>query len=672
MNIPRPTKPASVRNRERFLVIAFLFFVAAFAARLAQLQIFEQERWRALADDQTRGAKEEALPRGEIRDRSGHALAVTLPLTYAVGFRPKDCAAKDSVAQILTEYLPYSYETLRKKMDITPFTYLSRKVDWLKKDLIEERRLPGIEFYREARRGYPEGSAAATIVGFTDIQGKGQEGIELSLDKLLHADPVKAEIWRDARTNTVPAVMSSDMESLTGVGAHAYLTIDLSLQRVLDRALAQALDGRVYEKACAILVDPWTGEIMALSTLPTFDPNHPGDVSDTTRKCWPFTDIYDPGSVFKIVTVSAALQEEAVSRSTMIDCEGGSYSVPGKVIHDAHGYGELSVDEVLAKSSNIGCAKIASRLPVQTFYDWIRKFGFGARCDIGLSGETAGIVPRPDNWMGPTRANLAMGQGVSVNVLQMTMAFATIANGGTLMQPRLIKAIEFPGEEVFEYSPAPLRRVLTPEVASNLTQMLELVVEEGTGKAAKIEGVKLAGKTGTAQKVNLAEKCYYEKRFVSSFGGFFPSDDPKYVLMVVVDDPRDGGYYGGQIAAPVFKAVAEEILALRFPEKLPPPKKIEELASKEEEKASEIDSSETDSAEVFVFDSLLYANVPKIPMPQLSGLPLRIAAGTLRDLGLGAQLLGNGRVTSQFPPAGLMVPVGYACEVQATSALFAQ
>ncbi|MBL0061944.1 MAG: PASTA domain-containing protein [bacterium] len=294
-------------------------------------------------------------------------------------------------------------------------------------------------------------------------------------------------------------------------------------------------------------------------------------------------------------------------------------------------------------------------------YSWITKFGFGSKTDIGIMFEPSGFVPKPAKWSGPTRSNLAIVQGVSVTSLQIASAYAAIANGGLLMQPKLIHSFEFPTGENVKFDPVGLRPVISPENARELTRMMTMVVEEGTGKAAKIEGVKIAGKTGTAQKVNLKEGGYFQNRYVSSFAGFFPADDPMYVLMVMVDDPRGAGYYGGQISAPVFASIAHEILEERHPELLPEPKVVEAPADTNKRK------TEKDSVvkEEFSYDTLKFANVPRVTMPNLLGLPLRVVAEHMQNAGLLVSLQGYGVVASQYPPAGELVPQGYECLVVA-------
>lgn len=650
--------PNRNRKRERLVAAAFLLVLTAFCARLVQLQVIEHERWKSLAEKQVYNTVREPMPRGEIRDRHGMPLAVTLPMSYAIGFRPTEGINRDSIAEVLANVLPISENALRHKIGASSYTYLARRVDWQVQQQLVNLNLPGIEFVREARRSYPATMAAGTAVGFTNVDGIGQDGIERALDSLLSGDKRDIVVWNDAR-RIVPAVMSPMEDAVAHSGANVQLTIDLQLQTILDRCMIEGLSDRIFEKACAILLDPHTGEILGISTLPTFDPNNPAETDGDFRRCWPILDLFEPGSIFKIVTVGAGLDEGVVTPSSLVDCEGGKYRVPGKVLNDAHAYGTLSVAEVFAKSSNIGCAKIAERMTADDVYSWIGRFGFGARTEVGLLFEPSGFVPKPSNWSGPTRSNLAIGQGVSVTALQVAAAYAAIANGGLLMQPKLVKALEFPTGEKVTFDPVGLRPVIRETVAKELTRMMTLAVEDGTGKAAKIDGVKIAGKTGTAQKVNLKDGGYYQNRYVSSFAGFFPADNPLYVLLVVVDDPRGGNYYGGQISAPVFASITREILEARHPELLPKLEKVNEV----QDSLSNDSSTDSTAKPVFVFDSLKYANVPTVTMPSLLGLPLRAAVERSTNAGLSVRLEGFGVVDTQFPPAGVQVPQGYECSV---------
>ncbi|MCL4306613.1 PASTA domain-containing protein [bacterium] len=659
MQLQHSDKPERRLGRERVVAVLFICVALVFIVRLVQLQVIQHGMWKNLALRQIYDRASEAMPRGEIRDRSGLPLAVTLPLSYAVGFRPREEINRDSLTAVLRNYLPLAESTIRTKLGSKNYTYIARRVDLQVQRELEELGLPGVEFTKEARRSYPATTAAGSVLGFVNVDGIGLSGIEQSLDSLLRGDRREMLVWNDA-LRTVPAMISPLNDELGHSGANVYLTIDLQLQTILDRCLVKGLEGKTFEKACALLMDPNTGEVLGLSTLPAFDPNVPANYTNDVRRCWPITDLFEPGSIFKVFTVGAGLEEGVVTPSTLIDCESGAYKVPGKVLRDAHAYSVLTLSEVIAKSSNIGSAKVAERLRAETFYSWILRFGFGSKTDIGLLAEPAGVVPKPANWSGPTRSNLAIGQGLSVTALQITAAYSAIANGGLLLQPKLIKALEFPSGEKVEFDPVALRQVLSERCVDELTQMMRSVVESGTGKQAAVKGVAIAGKTGTAQKVDLEAKSYYTNRYVSSFAGFFPADRPMYTLLVMVDDPRGQGYYGGQIAAPVFGAIAQEILEERHSYR---PPKVSAVGKADTDSSDSEPKADSTQHEKFVYDTLRYLDVPLVTVPDVIGLPLRVAAVRMQNAGFETELVGFGIVASQSPPAGEKVPASFVCKV---------
>ncbi|MBU1920917.1 PASTA domain-containing protein [bacterium] len=604
-------------------------------------------------------------PRGEIRDRNGLPLAVTLPLSYAVGFRPASGLDLDNVANKVSAILPLSRETVRRKLDASSFIYLARRIDWKLKQHLESTKMACLQFDQEARRSYPVSTSLATVIGFTNVDGIGQEGIERALDKDLAGAEYSEVRWNDAKRTTAAVLRNDDIQHLRG--ADVTLTIDLQLQNVVENALAKGLETLDYERSCAILVDPWTGDILALATLPTYDPNRPGESRAENRKCWPITDVYEPGSTFKVIPVIHALEAQLVRRSSIIYCENGAYRVPGATIHDSHPYGDLTVDSVLAYSSNIGAAKIALKIKPADFYDRIRAFGFGNSTGIEIAGEQSGVVPKPPHWTGPTCANLAMGQGVSCTALQLAMAYAAIANGGSLMKPNLVLSTHYPDGSTEKRVPEIIRTVMTSETAANIQEMLVNVVKYGTGKSAAVEGLSIAGKTGTAQKVDQENHTYFQKRFVSSFVGFFPAEEPRYLLLVVVDDPMKR-YFGATVAAPVFREIAQQLMDIRpadFPAK-PKPPVIAEIV--QPDSADSLLEFDLDPAAISLIDSLSATRNPDISMiemPSVKGLPLRQAALELSSRGLVFQLNGSGIVSAQYPHPGDMVPAGFNCMVLA-------
>jgi cell division protein FtsI (penicillin-binding protein 3) len=657
----------SFRNipRERVLASILLLLVLAFGARLVQLQVFQHIQWRTIAQNQSLLTKFQKPSRGEIRDRSGMPLAVTLPLTYAVGFRPVLALNFDAVAGALASCLSKPRHEIRERLNASGFSYIARRVDWDVKQQLEALSLGCLQFDEEPRRSYPSMTAAA-VLGFADRDNRGVEGVEASLNDELSGEAYRELCRVDALRNTVAPISPVPTQYR---GANVTLTLDLQVQTIVEEKLREGLKGHTFERACAVMVDPRTGDVLAMATLPTFDSNRPGDARPEDRKCWPITDVLEPGSVLKIVPIAKALESHKLNRNSRIFCENGAYQVPGKIIHDTHRHGFLTVEDVLAYSSNIGAAKISQQFSPAEIYDKLRAFGFGNPTLIGIAGEQAGEVPPPSIWSGPTQATLAFGQGISVTPLQLTMAYAAIANGGLLLKPRLVRTVEFPSGTKTECQPEIIRRVIPSDVAAQMREMLVSVVEYGTGTPAKVAGMRVGGKTGTASKVDHEHHTYYENRYVSSFAGFFPADDPRYVLMVMVDDPR-GVYYGATVAGPIFKAVVEEMNAVRPDEISPAPVKPQETTPTHMAVLQGSTAKAGAHTATYSTTALSQASRGKsgsdsvlVVMPAVEGWPLRMAVQELSRLNLSFRLSGSRTVLTQYPPAGTLIPTGTTCEL---------
>jgi cell division protein FtsI (penicillin-binding protein 3) len=647
--------PHRLPARERALATALLMIMAVFAARLAQIQLVQHAQWRAMARSQSLLTKFQQPARGEIRDRTGRPLAVTLPLTYAVGYRPAFVLNFDELAGTLATQISKPRRELRDKLVAPGFTYLARRVDWQTEQTLERLRLGCLQFDEEPRRTYPSTSSAAVVVGFANVDGNGQEGIEASMNDELSGEGYRELCRVDALRKSAAPISPVPIEYR---GADVTLTIDLQLQTIVEDKLREGLSGKSFQRACAIMVDPRSGDIVALATLPSYDLNSPGDAPSQHRRCWPVTDVVEPGSTLKIVPISKALESGRFARDTRVFCENGSYPVRGAVIHDSHAHGSLSVEEVLALSSNIGAAKICQQFPPAEIYDKLRSFGFGNTTQIEIAGEQPGVVPPPSSWSGPTQATLAFGQGISCTPLQVVMAYSAVANGGVLMKPRLVHAVDFPSGSRHLYPSETIRRVLPERVAHELTEMLVGAVEYGTGRSARVDAVRIAGKTGTAEKVDREHKRYFADRYISSFVGFFPAESPRYVLLVMVDDPQ-GEYYGAAVAAPIFRAVVEELLLAR-PHDFATPAAPRNMAVVNVPLTVRLASA---SAEVSSSFSLATDSL-WVQVPALQGWPLRQAVQELSRLSLSFVLTGSRVVMEQSPPAGTVVPAGTTCELR--------
>lgn len=551
-----------IRSLFRVWVVFCLGLVSygAVAYRLVSIQIIHRESYRERAERQYQNRIDLKPHRGIISDRNGERLALNLPDCYAVGAHPPKIKDPKLLSQKLAQLLGSSPGyVLARLSSPSPFVWITRRADQAQGEEIASWGEEGLSLFREAQRTYPYGKIGAQVVGFTDVDSRGLSGIEVTYDRLLQGSPGWMILQSDGlgRQNPRPDFPQKKATD----GGHVALTLDVVIQTILEEELKWVVKKFGAPKCMGLVTNPQTGEILAMASGPTFDPNRPGDFPPQARKNKVITDIFEPGSTFKIVTIAAALAESRVTEKDIFFCENGRYRVGEAVIRDAHrgGYGWLTLGRILGYSSNIGVIKMAQGLGRATLYQYSRRFGFGSKTDLDLVGEVRGILLEPNQWTPLTLAQVAIGQGVSVTALQLAMAYGAVANGGFLLKPRLIKAIrdDHGIPQTFE-GPEVVRRVIPRQVAAQLTKFLEGAILEGTGKSAQVPGLRIAGKTGTAQKVDPLQGGYSETEFVASFVGFFPVEEPTILIEVVVESPR-GEHLGSKVAAPVFRRIAERI-----------------------------------------------------------------------------------------------------------------
>ncbi len=510
-----------------------------------------------MAQNQSRTVIEMQPARGRILDSKGRELAldVRLDSLYAVSKEIKNKAqVADQLASILGIDRAMVFERLnRDKM----FVWIARKISPSKADAVRKLKVDGLNFVKESQRVYPKGDTACHLVGFTDIDNNGLEGIELYYHSFLKGVPGWRLAQRDAKQREL---ISKQLEMVPPVdGYNIHLTIDEVIQSIAERALAETCKKRNALGGSIIVIEPKSGDILAMAVYPLYDLNNAKKSNAEQRRNRAITDLFEPGSVFKVFALSGIVQEKIFPLDEKFNCEQGNWAVAGKVLHDHHGYGLLSFREVIEKSSNIGTVKGAMRLGANKIYKVIKDFGFGAKSGIGLAGEINGLVPHPRAWSRSSIINIPIGQGVAVTPIQLASAFGAIANNGLLMKPRILTHIDdAQGKIIQSYDPEPVRQVISKESAIEVRTVLEGVVSRGTGKKAIVPGFRAAGKTGTAQKL-LPDGSYSHDHFWASFAGFVPYDDPKVVIAVSIDEPRPV-YYGGEVSAPVFSKVASEIL----------------------------------------------------------------------------------------------------------------
>ena len=550
-------------SRARFLIVnlAILATFPLIVYQLFRLTVQNHDFLRQYARRQHNIVVEIPPERGAILDRNLKEFATNLkvPSIYAV---PRLMLEKDRkvAAEKLSKVLGLSKPFLLERFSRDKaFVWIKRRTSVAEAEAVRKLKSANIGITYEPKRFYPQGEMLAHVIGFCNIDNIGQEGLELLYERRLAGRLGYRYTKRDAFGREMIALEEKLVPPLNG--ARLILTIDQYIQYVTEQALDDAFKKRHAKGATAIVMNPKTGEILAMASRPTFDPNRLSESDAAHRRNRPITDIFEPGSVFKIVTAAAALNEGKVTLQDTFNCENGEWQVrASRVIHDVHPYGRLSFPEVLIKSSNIGTVKIAMRLGEEPLYRYIKQFGFGEKTGIDFPGEVSGILHPLNKWSKVSITSIPYGQEVAATALQMLRAIAVIANGGHLVKPYLLKEIQDAnGVSLMKNEPIVSEEsILKPEVVASMNEILQRVVSEGTGTSAQIEGIRIAGKTGTAQKLEPGGG-YSHRHFIGSFIGYAPAEDPMLAMIVSIDDPRPY-YYGGTVAAPVFKDVIERSL----------------------------------------------------------------------------------------------------------------
>jgi cell division protein FtsI (penicillin-binding protein 3) len=636
----------TVRRRLAVAAAAFLLWSIGIEARLVYLQVYRHDDLAARAERQQSRTVEAAAKRGEITDRDGRVLAYSVDADsiYAV---PTEISDADAAAAALCGALD---DCTRKERQALAdrirrgraFVYVRRQATPEQARRVAELDLEGVGFMKESRRFYPNKELGAHLLGYVGIDNEGLGGIEATYDKLIKGRAGTVLIQTDARRHAF-----SRVEKPPTAGASLELTVDEYLQYVAERELRRGVEENRAKGGSAIVMDPATGEILALANYPTFNPNAFGDFRPEQRRNRAIQDLYEPGSTFKIVTASAALEQGVVDADDPIDVRGGRYSFGSSVVRDTHDYGVLSFTDVIVKSSNVGAIKVGLKLGAERMMNYVQRFGFGRRSSPDFPGETPGIVWEASKLKDRGLGSVAMGYQVGVTPLQMAAAVSSIANGGTLYEPRVVRAV-IRGDERLPVPHKVVNRTVTPEVAAAVTGIMEAVVERGTATLAQIPGYTVAGKTGTAAK--LVDGRYSRSDYNGSFIGFVPSRQPAFTIVVVIDSAHGpNGYYGGPVAAPIFKRIAEAALRYRGigpTLNAPPPILVarRELEPEQPTLALASEKAIVPLASGTAGHDALF--------PDLRGLSARDALRTLGQLGLTAQLYGDGLVATQQPAPG--------------------
>ena len=544
------------RPRCEAVFLAFLLFLLFCIFRLFYVQFFRSSYLSGIARKQHNLFVELEPNRGTIFDTNFKPQAFNIPVD-SVYAAPNEIKDKETVIRLLSPILNMDSASLRDRLyRKKSFIWLTRKITPEQAAAIKKLNIKGIGLIKESKRSYPNGYLGSHIVGFAGMDNTGQEGLELYCDKYLKGEPGWALFLRDARQKKLDLwermVLPKD-------GFDIVLTVDEVIQYIAERELDKAFKKFNARGASIVVMDPHTGAILALASRPTFDLNERNAINKEIMRDRPITDMFEPGSVFKVVTASAALEEKKVTEEDKFFCENGQYRVGPHILHDHTSHGWLTFREVVEQSSNIGTVKVAQKLGPDTIYKYMKLFGFGTKTGIDLPGEISGVAKPPRAWSKISIAAIPIGQEVGVTTIQLACAISAIANGGQLMKPYIIKEIrDKQGELLKQYQPVLTNKVISLDTANRIKKILTGVIEEGTGKMARVEGFTAAGKTGTAQKLE-PNGAYSHNKFVASFIGFAPAEDPVVTIVVSLDEPHPQ-YFGGVVAAPVFKNVAGDVI----------------------------------------------------------------------------------------------------------------
>ncbi|MDA8091154.1 MAG: penicillin-binding protein 2 [Nitrospiraceae bacterium] len=534
--------------------ITFAFFIVL--VRLGELMLLEHQELSAKAMSQYQRESHIKAGRGDIYDRRGRELAVSLD-AQSLYCDPAQVASVRQDAMEIAKAVGVSYSEVEDKMSVTGkkhFIWIKRKLSEDQSDALKGMKLgPGIGFVDESKRYYPEGSLAAQVLGYLNMDSKAQAGVEKEYSGTLTDKGGKVVVERDATGKILS--QGVQMESR---GDNVVLTIDEGLQFIAESALDEAMQKWKAESAVVIMMDPYTGGILAMSSRPTFNPNDPGAAEAAARRNRAIMDVYEPGSVFKIVMGSAGLETGTVTPQSVFNCYGGRFSVGGRTFHDVEKNGILTFEQIIQKSSNVGSIQVALKLGPERLYKYARLLGFGQKTDIDLPSETGGYAKLPHSDV--SLASMAIGYGVAVTPLQILRAYSAIANGGYLVSPHVVSRITSPDGQTISSFHGQIQRVLKPETAAIFRKILGMVTQKGgTAEQAAVDGNAVCGKTGTARLFDPRTGRYSDK-YASTFVGFVPAKDPKIAMIVVFKGPK-GSIYGGVVSGPVFSTIAEKAFA---------------------------------------------------------------------------------------------------------------
>jgi cell division protein FtsI/penicillin-binding protein 2 len=629
-------KHAGELNRIVVLVIFAALFWVILVLRLTQIQLISRGKYVERANAQYIQELKLNSARGLIYDRNLNLLAINQPV-YSVGVDVNEVKDPNYTAAQFAELLDGNKAFYLKQLSNgKKFFWLKRGVDIEMVNELQNRKIFGLQIIPEFRRYYPQQRLAAHVVGFTNMDMKGLSGVELTKDEVLSGNAGVARLQRDALGRPVAdrALAVDEPES----GKNVVLTIDTKIQLSAEQELQRTVSQYNAEGGIVVVTNPLTGDVLAMAVSPTFDPNKPGDYPPEHWRSRAITDNFEPGSTFKSIFMSAVLEEGVKKPDDVVFCENGTFRIYGETITDVHSYGTLTLNKVVANSSNIGMSKLALLMKNDIIYQYARAFGFGVQTGIDLSGEVAGELKHTVEWSKSTPLALSRGYEVSATPIQMAVAYGAFANGGKLLRPRIF-VNENGKDEKEPAKPEFIRQAITPETCTLIVNMLEDVVKTGTGQRASIPGVRVAGKTGTAWKYDTVKKAYSTTEYYSSFIGFFPVEKPELLIYVMIDNPKNE-YMGGIVAATTFKRIAQlarRAVALEGDED----NQVKSLAETND------DQSDSKNRE----DQLI--------MPNITNKRAPVAAKILGQLGVDVEFVNQGQIVRvQQPAAGTVIEDG--------------
>jgi cell division protein FtsI (penicillin-binding protein 3) len=675
--------------RLRWLIVWVVaaIWMGAVLARLGYLQLFCYSDYFAKAQHQQQRTFEISPMRGEIYDRKGRELAISIPMDSVFG-DPAEIKEPDMVARLLSRVLAVPAEDLEAKIrDASKPVRLAKKLSPETVERIDEMNLKGVFFEKENRRVYPQHDFLSHVLGWVDTDEKGMGGIEQELDKQIRGRPGRVMLMADGKRQ-----FYDRNEASADPGASVVLTIDETIQYIAEKELGIAMQESHAKSGSVVIQDPSNGALLALANFPTFDPNDAGKFPAEARQNLAVAAAYEPGSTFKTITMTGAIENGVANPDELIDCQEGSIVVAGRLIHDHLPFGILSVRDVLAKSSDVGTIKVALRLGAPKFYDVMRDFGIGEPTGIELPGENRGKLRTLDNWTASSIGSLAIGQEVSVTPVQIISAISAIANGGTLYRAHVVQEIRGNTTLPLPERPEPTQ-VTDAKTAATVREMMEAVLlEGGTGKPARLDGYTAAGKSGTAQKIDPKTGRYSPTQYVASFVGFAPVNEPAVTILVVLDSPV-GQHMGGNLGGPVFKRIAEQVLAyLDVAHDVPvnsdsefarnaakatpaPNDAIEQANLRAEDRRAQQEQATFQTVvskstprranfEQGAAPTIAFSEEDAVSIPDLTGQTVRSVTESCSRLGLVPMLIGNGVAVEQTPDPGAVVQRGSTITVR--------